>query len=47
MKVRFLFFFALLTSFSFAQSLNDFRAVIVPLKFDFQKKISDTQNNAM
>ena len=38
MKVRFLFFFALLTSFSFAQSLNDFRAVIVPLKFDFQKK---------
>lgn len=37
MKVRFLFFFALLTSFSFAQSLNDFRAVIVPLKFDFQK----------
>jgi hypothetical protein len=38
MKVRFLFFFALLTSFSFAQSINDFRAVIVPLKFDFQKK---------
>jgi len=37
MKVRFLFFFSLLTSFSFAQSLNDFRAVIVPLKFDFQK----------
>lgn len=38
MKVRFLFFFTLLTSFSFAQSINDFRAVIVPLKFDFQKK---------
>ncbi|MEM0575349.1 hypothetical protein [Flavobacterium polysaccharolyticum] len=37
MKVRFLFFFALLTSFSFAQSINDFKAVIVPLKFDFQK----------
>jgi hypothetical protein len=41
MKVRFLFFFALLTSFSFAQSLNDFRAVIVPLKFDFQKKTNE------
>lgn len=41
MKVRFLFFFALLASFSFAQSLNDFRAVIVPLKFDFQKQTNE------
>ena len=41
MKVRFLFFFALLASFSFAQSINDFRAVIVPLKFDFQKKTNE------
>lgn len=41
MKVRFLFFFALLTSFSFAQSINDFKAVIVPLKFDFQKRTNE------
>lgn len=41
MKVRFLFFFALLASFSFAQSINDFKAVIVPLKFDFQKKTNE------
>lgn len=41
MKVRFLFFFAFLASFSFAQSINDFRAVIVPLKFDFQKKTNE------
>lgn len=41
MKVRFLFFFALVASVSFAQSINDFRAVIVPLKFDFQKKTNE------
>ena len=47
MKVRFLFFFALLTSFSFAQSLNDFRAVIVPLKFDFQKNKNEYRLSTM
>ncbi|MGL2994253.1 hypothetical protein [Flavobacterium sp. TSSA_36] len=41
MKVRFLFILALFTSFSFAQSINDFKAVIVPLKYDFQKKTNE------
>ncbi|MGL2988202.1 hypothetical protein ACSVH5_11455 [Flavobacterium sp. RSSA_27] len=47
MKVRFLFFFALLTNFSFAQSINDFKAVIVPLKFDFQKKTNEYRLSTM
>lgn len=41
MKVRFVFFFALITSFSIAQSINDFKAVIVPLKYDFLKKTNE------
>lgn len=38
MKIRFLCVIMLMSSFAFAQSINDFKAVIVPLKFDFQKK---------
>jgi hypothetical protein len=47
MKVRFLFFFALLTSLSFAQSINNFKAVIVPLKFDFQKNKNEYRLSTM
>lgn len=41
MRVHFLFFFVLLGSFSLAQSINDYQAVIVPLKFDFQKTTNE------
>jgi hypothetical protein len=34
MKIRILFYFFLLRD-SFSQSVNDFKAVIVPLKFEF------------
>jgi hypothetical protein len=37
MKIRILFYFFLLRD-SFSQSVNDFKAVIVPLKFEFLKK---------
>jgi hypothetical protein len=37
MKVRILFLLFFITSYSFSQSVNDFKAVIVPLKFEFLK----------
>lgn len=37
MKIKFLFAFALLSSYCFSQSIDDYAAVIVPLKFDFIK----------
>lgn len=37
MKTRILLFFVLVTTYGFAQSINDYKAVIVPLKFDFLK----------
>ncbi|MBK0370965.1 hypothetical protein [Flavobacterium agrisoli] len=37
MKTKFLLVLLLISSFSFAQSINDYKAVIVPLKFDFLK----------
>lgn len=37
MKKQFLLLFLLASSIGFAQSLNDYKAVIVPLKYDFQK----------
>ncbi|CAM2788532.1 hypothetical protein SAMN05444143_101719 [Flavobacterium succinicans] len=47
MKVRFLFLFALFTSVAFAQSINNFKAVIVPLKFDFQKNKNEYRLSTM
>lgn len=41
MKKLFLFFLLLVSSFGIAQSLNDYRTVVVPLKFEFLK--SDNQ----
>jgi len=41
MKNIFLTLFLLFASYSFAQSVNDYKAVIIPMKYDFQK--SDNQ----
>jgi hypothetical protein len=37
MKTNFFVLFLLVTSYSFAQSVNDYKGVIVPLKYDFLK----------
>lgn len=37
MKKQFLFLLLLLCSFGFAQSINDYKTVVVPLKFEFLK----------
>jgi hypothetical protein len=37
MKTRFLFLLLLISAYSFSQSVNDYKGVIVPLKFDFLK----------
>lgn len=37
MKTRFLFLLFFVVSYSFSQSVNDYKAVIVPLKYDFLK----------
>ena len=37
MKNIFLTLFLLFASYSFAQSVNDYKAVIIPMKYDFQK----------
>jgi hypothetical protein len=41
MKTRFLFLLLFVASYGFSQSVNDYKAVMVPLKFDFMK--SDNQ----
>lgn len=41
MKNIFLTLFLLFASYSFSQSVNDYKAVIIPMKYDFQK--SDNQ----
>lgn len=41
MKTRFLFLAVLISSYCFSQSINDYKAVLIPLKFDFLK--SDNQ----
>ncbi|MFV5702474.1 hypothetical protein ACM55F_11435 [Flavobacterium sp. XS2P12] len=41
MKTRFLFLVVLISSYCFSQSVNDYKAVLIPLKFDFVK--SDNQ----
>jgi len=35
MKTRFLFLLLFIASYSFAQSVNDYKAVIIPMKYDF------------
>ncbi len=37
MKARFLFLLLFVASFGFSQSVNDYKAVIIPLKYEFQK----------
>ncbi len=37
MKTRFLFLLALISTYGFSQSINDYKGVIVPLKYDFLK----------
>ncbi|WP_413999354.1 hypothetical protein ACMDB5_02015 [Flavobacterium sp. W1B] len=41
MKLRFLFVLLFVASYGFSQSVNDYKAVVLPLKFDFMK--SDNQ----
>jgi hypothetical protein len=41
MKTKFLFLLLLVSSYSFSQSVNDYSAVIIPLRYDFLK--SDNQ----
>ena len=41
MKTRFLFLLLFIASYGFSQSVNDYKAVIIPLKYEFQK--SDNQ----
>lgn len=38
MKTRILFLMLFIASYSFSQSVNDYRGVIIPMKYDFQKK---------
>lgn len=37
MKTRILYLFLFIASYSFSQSVNNYKAVLVPLKFDFMK----------
>lgn len=41
MKLKFLFLLLLISSYGFSQSVNDYAAVMIPLKYEFQK--SDNQ----
>jgi len=41
MKTRFLYLLLFIASYSFSQSVNDYKAVIIPLRYDFLK--SDNQ----
>ncbi|WP_144893922.1 hypothetical protein [Flavobacterium tiangeerense] len=47
MKKSLLFLFMLLVNFSFAQSINNYKAVIVPLKFDFLKVENQYRMNTL
>lgn len=37
MKIRFLFLLLFIASYSFSQSVNNYKAVIIPMKYDFLK----------
>ena len=47
MKKTFLFLLILLVSYSHAQSVNDYKAVIVPLKYDFLKADNQYRLNTL
>jgi hypothetical protein len=47
MKERFLFLLLFISSLSFSQSVNDFKGVVVPLKFEFQKTENSYRINTM
>jgi hypothetical protein len=47
MKTRFLFLLLFVASYSFSQSVNDFKAVIVPVKYDFLKNENDYRLNTL
>ncbi|MDD5152159.1 MAG: hypothetical protein PHC28_17055 [Flavobacterium sp.] len=38
MKTRFLFLMLFIASYSFSQSVNDYKAVIIPMKYDFLRE---------
>ncbi len=38
MKTRILFLMLFVASYSFSQTVNDYKAVIIPMKYDFQKE---------
>jgi hypothetical protein len=47
MKTRFLFLLLFIASYSFSQSVNDYKAVIVPVKFDFLKSENQYRLNTL
>ncbi len=47
MKKSFLFLLILFVSYSYAQSVNDYKAVIVPLKYDFLKTENQYRLNTL
>ncbi|PZX92553.1 hypothetical protein DOS84_15675 [Flavobacterium aquariorum] len=47
MKTKFLFLLLLVSSYGFSQSVNDYAAVIVPLKFDFLKSENQYRLNTL
>ena len=47
MKTRFLFLLFFVVSYSFSQSVNDYKAVIVPLKYDFLKTENQYRLNTL
>jgi len=47
MKSKFLFLLLLVSSYGFSQSVNDYSAVIVPVKYDFQKSENQYRLNTL
>lgn len=47
MKTKFLFLLLLVSSYGFSQSVNDYAAVIIPVKYDFVKKENEYRLNTL
>ena len=47
MKAKFLFLLSLVSSYGFSQSINDYAAVIVPIKYDFLKEENQYRLNTL
>ena len=47
MKTKFLFLLLLVSSYCFSQSVNDYSAVIVPVKYDFLKEDNQYRLNTL